>query len=395
MRRIPLLITLILLVALISAPAALAQGGEGEQQARIVSPALTLFTPYPAQEAAIGETISFKLTLRAAEQAQVVQLELADLPEGWTATFRGGGDVIHAAYVDPGKDATVNLQLEPPEDIQSGDYRFVVLARGDRGGEARLPLEIMVQEKLPPSLTMDIDLPTIRGSASTTFRYSVKLRNKGDEEVSVNLLAEAPPEFRVKFKSSGKEVTSLPVKANETKTISVEAKPLVDLAAGEYPFEIVAQAGEAQANLALTAEVRGEPELKLAAPDGRLSGEAYAGKQTPLKLVVQNSGSAPAYDITLSASSPKGWSVEFEPKQIPQIEAGKQVEVTANLRPSDKAVAGDYMITLRAKPDAGSTESAEFRITVLTSTWWGIAGIGLIAVAVLIVGVAVMRFGRR
>jgi len=53
------------------------------------------------------------------------------------------------------------------------------------------------------------------------------------------------------------------------------------------------------------------------------------------------------------------------------------------------------MVTMRAKPADGTTESAEFRITVATSTIWGIVGIALIAVAVGVVSIAVMRFGRR
>jgi uncharacterized membrane protein len=53
------------------------------------------------------------------------------------------------------------------------------------------------------------------------------------------------------------------------------------------------------------------------------------------------------------------------------------------------------MLTFRAQPNEGTAKSADFRITVQTSTLWGIAGIGLIAVAVVIVGLAVVRFGRR
>ena len=59
------------------------------------------------------------------------------------------------------------------------------------------------------------------------------------------------------------------------------------------------------------------------------------------------------------------------------------------------AVAGDYMLTITARPQDGSSKSVDFRITVLTSTLWGVAGIGLIAVAVGVVALAVGRFGRR
>ena len=44
---------------------------------------------------------------------------------------------------------------------------------------------------------------------------------------------------------------------------------------------------------------------------------------------------------------------------------------------------------------AGSPKSANFRITVLTSTLWGAVGIAIIAIALLVVVFAVARFGRR
>jgi uncharacterized membrane protein len=319
---------------------------------------------------------------------------MGEIPEGWKATFRGGGKVIKAVYVEPDRDASVSLKLEPPEDVAAGTYKFVVQARGE-GTVAELPFELTVQEKVPPKLTFDIELPTLTGKPNTTFRYSATLKNEGDEDLIVNLVADAPPGFQVTFKLSGQEVTSLPLEANQSKRISIEARPFVDLSAGTYPITVRAQGSEAEATLSLTAEVTGQPDLKITAPDGRLSGRAYAGQETPLKIIVQNTGTAPARGVELSSSEPAGWSVEFDPKKIDEIPVNEQVEVTAKIRPADKAVAGDYMLTIRARPEGSATESAEFRITVLTSTLWGVVGVGLIAVAVVVVGVAVMRFGRR
>jgi uncharacterized membrane protein len=131
------------------------------------------------------------------------------------------------------------------------------------------------------------------------------------------------------------------------------------------------------------------------APDGRLSSEAYAGQATPLKVTLKNTGSAAAQNIQLSANAPSGWSVDFDPKQVTEIAPDGQVDVTANLRPAEKAVAGDYMVTVSAQPEGGTSQSADFRITVLTSTLWGVVGVALIAVAVVVVGLAVARFGRR
>lgn len=396
MRRIwtvSLFLALFLLVTYSAAPA-LAQDGDPPQSIATTQD-LTFFTLYPAQEVAIGENVTFNFTLRTGATPQVVQLETQNLPEGWAATFKGGGRVIEAAYVEPENDTKLDLRIDPPKDVAAGTYKFSAIAQGENGQQVTMPIELVVKDKLPPSLEFSVELPTLRGNPSTTFRYNATLKNEGDEDLSVNLVADAPPGFQVDFKLSGQDVTSIPVAANETKRLSIEAKPFPDMPAGAYPISVLAQGGATQANLSLTAEVTGQVELNVTAPDGRLSGQAYVGNVTPLKVVVQNTGSAPAHNVEINADQPAGWEVKFEPKTIPEVGAGNQVEVTANIKPADQAVAGDYVVTVRAKPDEGASKSADFRITVLTSTLWGIVGVGLIAVAVVVVGLAVMRFGRR
>jgi uncharacterized membrane protein len=394
MRRIwtiSLFLSLLLLAAYSGTPA-LAQGGDDPP--RIASQNLLLFTQYPAQEMAIGENSTINLTLRT-KTPQTVWLDTQDLPKDWIATFKGGGRVIEAAYVDPENDTKIDLKIDPPKDVVAGTYKFAVIGRSDNGQQVKLPLELVVKDKLPPSLEFSVELPTLRGGPDTTFRYNATLKNEGDTDLAVNLVAETPGGVQVDFKLSGQDVTNIPLAANESKGLSIEVKTFPDMPAGTYPINVLAQSGEVQAQATLTAEVTGQAELTVTAPDGRLSGQAYVGKMTPLKIIVQNTGSAPARNIALSANQPSGWQVEFEPKQITEVPAGKQIEVTANIQPADQAIAGDYVITVHARPEDSSTKSADFRITVLTSTLWGVVGVGLIAVAVVVVGLAVSRFGRR
>jgi len=391
MRKVVSIVSLVTLVVVaLGAVPALAQDGDQPQG---TGQDVVLFAKYPSQEAAIGDTVTFDLTIQAATP-QTVRLDVQGLPEGWTSTFRGGGKIVRAVYVGPDHDASVDLRIELPDNVESATYQFSVVASG-AGNEVSLPLEIVVQEKLPPRLRFDVDLPTLRGTSSTTFRFNVTLKNEGDEEITVNLVADTPPGFEVAFKLTGQEVTSVLLGANESKRLSIEARPYVELPAGSYPIEVVAQGGEAQATVTLTAEVTGQPDLNVTGVDGRLSGQAYVGRETTLKLLIQNTGSAPARGVELSASQPSGWKVEFDPEQIAEIPTGEQVEVTMKVRPSEQAIAGDYMVTVRARPEDGATESAEFRITVKTSTMWGLVGVALIAVAVFVVAQAVMRFGRR
>lgn len=364
------------------------------QEGTVTGEELVLFTDYPSQVIGFDESPSFDLTLRTRAEPQIVDLTMEEMPEGWTATFRGGGTVIRSVYVEPEDDASVTLRLEPPTDVSGGTHRFVVVARGE-GATAQLPLELTVQERVPARLSLEVDLPTQRGTPSGTFRYSAELSNEGDEEITVNLTAEAPSGWEVTIESGGNEITSLPLAASSTERLTVEADPYLEIPAGTYPILVRAEGGGTSAELSLVAEVTGEEELNVTAPDGRLSAEAEAGQDTPLTVIVQNTGTAPARGIEMSASQPSDWTVTFDPEQISEIPAGQQVEVTAHVRPGEQVLNGDYMITVRARPEGGSSESAEFRITVLTSTLWGVVGVALIAVAVGVVALAVLRFGRR
>src|SRR5690606_36679796 len=109
---------------------------------------------------------------------------------------------------------------------------------------------------------------------------------------------------------------------------------------------------------------------------------------------VYNEGSAPADNIELSGTAPSGWKVEFEPKTIDRIPPNECAEAQALITPSAKSLAGDYMANLKASSQ-GEQASGDFRITVSTSTMWGIIGAGIVGIALLIMAAAVARYGRR
>ena len=113
-----------------------------------------------------------------------------------------------------------------------------------------------------------------------------------------------------------------------------------------------------------------------------------------MPVVITNIGTAPANDIQLSGSAPSGWKITFDPKTVDRIAPNENKEVQALITPTDKAIAGDYVTTIRASA-RGESASTTFRVTVTTSTMWGIAGVGIIGIALLVMVGAVARFGRR
>jgi len=356
---------------------------------------LTISTDYPSMIIGIGETVSLNMKVYS-PTAETLALDTVNLPTGWTAEFRGGGKLIRSVYVEKDATSTVELRVTPPSDVTAGTYKFTATAQGS-AGKAEFPIELVVKDKVPVSLSLTTDFATLRGGSNSPFNFSTTLKNDGGDDVSAVLSSDASKDFSVKFTSAGKDITNLPtdIKAGSSQTISIAVQPLTSLSVGDYPIDVLAQSDTAQASLTLTAEVTGESQLTITTPDDRLSGDAYLGKNNPIKLVLRNTGNSPAAGVKLTATSPTGWTVTLDPTDVVEVPANGEVNVTANVKPADQAIAGDYMLTFKAQPNGGTAKSADFRVTVRTSTLWGIVGIALIAVAIVIVGMAVVRFGRR
>jgi uncharacterized repeat protein (TIGR01451 family) len=155
---------------------------------------------------------------------------------------------------------------------------------------------------------------------------------------------------------------------------------------------VAAEDAAATADLAMT--ITGQPKLDISGREGLVSTRASAGRETTVPVIITNTGTAPAEDVQLTGSAPSGWKITFDPKTVERIAPSDNKEVQALITPTEKAIAGDYVTTVRASA-RGESASTNFRVTVTTSTMWGIAGVGIIGVALLVMVGAVARFGRR
>jgi len=356
---------------------------------------LAVSTTFPSQSWRTGDTVVLTLSVKNFNlPPQVVNLRVDGRPAGWRTSFFGGGRTVNSVYVAPDSESIVSLRLTPPQGVKPGTYRFRMVAQG-QGASASLAVELSSGGTVSASrLSLETELPTLRGPVSSAYRFRVTLRNDSDQDQIVNLDYSSQDRATVTFSTSGQQVTQVPVKAGEQRDLDTEVNLRPDTKAGSYDVVIKASAGGTTAETKLTAVVTGKPELTVSSSDGRLSGNATAGQPSPIKVVVENRGSAPAKNVEFSSSEPTGWGVKFEPNKIQEIAPLQKVEVTANVRPGGKAIAGDYMVTMRA--NAGDTSSsADFRVNVRTSNLWGIVAIALIAGALLVVSQVVSKYGRR
>ena len=356
-----------------------------------------LTTRYPALTVRAGETTTVDLSLHNFNRPpEEFTLSVPQVADGWKATILGGGQPVASATVEPDSEAKLQLRLEPPANTGPGDYHFLVEAKSG-GTDLKLPISVTIGQELPAKLKLTTNFPSLRGSATTSFKFRVTVANDSGRDATINFSADAPKNFQVTYTEAygSQQLTSLPIEAGKSKDIEASVALPRDTPAGDYKLTLHAKSEAASADLDLGMTIVGQPRLALAGEGGRLSGEAYAGQDGQLTVIVRNDGSEAARDVEFSATAPEGWKTSFDPKQLPELPAGKSQPIKVSLAPSPRAIAGDYQTTILANAAGGQSESANFRITVLTSTLWGAVGIGVIAVALLVVVFAVARFGRR
>jgi len=358
---------------------------------------LFLTTKYPALTVRAGETTTIDLSLRNFNMPpQQLVLSVPQVPSGWKATVLGGGQPVELAIVAPDSEEKLQLRLEPPAGTGPGNYQFLVEAQGG-GYTSKLPITVTIGQELPAKLKLTTNFPALRGTATSSFKFKVTVANDSGRDATINFSTDAPKNFQVTFTEAygSQQLTSIPIEAGKSKDIEAAVALPRDTPAGEYKLVLHAKSEAASADLDLAITIIGQARLALAGEGGRLSGEAYAGQDSQLTLVAKNDGSEAARDVEFSATAPEGWKTSFDPKELPELGAGKSQTIKVSLTPAARAIAGDYQTTIRASSAGGQSESANFRITVLTSTVWGAVGIGVIAAALLVVVFAVARFGRR
>ena len=356
-----------------------------------------LTTDYPSITARAGDSTTIKLKLQNyGLPPERAALSVDGVPQGWTATLLGGGAPVTAAMPATDDNVQLQLRLDIPSGVANGTQTVTLHAKAP-DANVSLPIDVSVGQVLPAKLALKTTNPSLIGTAKTSFEFQFNVANQSDRDLTVNLKAQAPQGFQTTFQEAygTQEIASIPIESGKDKDLKVKVTPPSDAKAGSYPVAVEVSADDANAAGRMIMDITGQPQLKLTGQDGRLSTSAVAGEATPVSLTLSNDGSAPAQDISLSSSPPSDWKVSFQPDKVAALAPGQKIDVQAQLTPSTKAVAGDYMTTFSANGAGSASSSADIRVTVATSTTWGIVGVIIVAIALLIAVGAVARFGRR
>jgi uncharacterized membrane protein len=357
---------------------------------------LFLLTDYPAVTLRPGTNSSINLKLQNyGLPPERLALSVGGVPAGWTATLIGGGQPVSAALPATNASVALELRLDVPKDAPIGTTNLTVDAKG-AGTNASVQVAVTLATDLPAKLTLNPQLPELRGTSKSNFEFQLGIKNDSGKKVTVSLSAQAPQNFDATFTEQygSQELNALPLDPGQSKDVKLKVKPPNTIAAGKYKVTAKVTADDATATSELTMDITGQPKIDIAGREGVLSAKASAGTESSIPVYLTNSGTAAAEQIELSGTVPPGWKVDFEPKAVDRIAPNENKEVQVRITPTAKTVAGDYVTTVRAAA-RGESASQSFRVQVVTSTIWGIVGIALIGGALLVMMGAVVWFGRR
>lgn len=361
---------------------------------------LSLSTEYPGVTITPGETLNITLTLTNTSGSPVnADVAIASLPDGWEGYLQGGDYEVNEVHVGTASEGTqLTLHLTVPDALEEGTYTVQVDADVNEEIYDSLTLSFEVNEVNAGAGSFTTEYPEQEGTAGTSFSFSTTLINNGLSTESYSLSSSAPSGWQVSFVPSDEStsVASIEVESSTSQGLTVEVVPPEGVEAGEYDISCSAVSASETLTTDLKVVITGTYGISLSTPDGRLSFDSQANKDTDVMLTVTNTGNEELQNVTLTSSLPSGWEVTYDVEDgiIDSIAAGSSAQVVATVTPSSEAITGDYVATFTAETDE-ATSSAEFRVSVKTSTLWGFVAVLIILCVAAGLVYVFRKYGRR
>src|SRR5262249_61888208 len=114
--------------------------------------------------------------------------------------------------------ASLQLRLDVPANAAIGTQTLTISAKG-QGTNVDLPVAVTLAKDLPAKLTVQPQLPELRGTAKSSFEYQIAVKNDSGKRLVVALAADAPRNFETAFTENygTPELNAVPTGAGQPK----------------------------------------------------------------------------------------------------------------------------------------------------------------------------------
>ena len=183
---------------------------------------LTITTTYPSISVDPGGTATLPLQVTS-PNVERVDLAVVGAPDGFDATFRGGGLIVSSVTTTgTSVSPTLTLQVEVPDDATPTTNQFQVQATAP-SGQASITVDLVIAEEAggSVSLTSTNGVEVQSGSSTQTFTFTLALANDTAQEQTFSFEGQVmSPDGQV---ASGWDVTVVPSGQAQAASVIVDA----------------------------------------------------------------------------------------------------------------------------------------------------------------------------
>ena len=104
------------------------------------------------------------------------------MPDGWKATLRGGGFVIHAVTATPDTPAKATLEIDVAAEAAAGDVPDHDHRHRAATTTSAVDVTLDVAEQVDSGIQVTADFPSLKGDPATRFTYNLTITNNTPEE---------------------------------------------------------------------------------------------------------------------------------------------------------------------------------------------------------------------
>ncbi len=269
-------------------------------------------------------------------------------------------------------------------------------------------------EMRPDRIRVSTKYPSVSGAANRTFIFQLELLYEltdiqpGFEQADTGRLQarvfdfelSGPDGWRYYVAESSWRLDTR-IGAMQLRALGVPSQIVVvahapwwqNLEPGEYPLHlrVVSRDGSIEDSLNLKAVITAWHGLDAHTATGRLNAKTTPGNEATFDVVVANTGSSVLDKVSVSSTRPTGianeqWRVRFEPDSVSDLAPGETGQFTVSITPPNKAISGDYYLTLDFSGDpaiSNNPPSLEMRVSVETNPAWVVTGIAIVVLAFL------------
>ena len=201
-----------------------------------------------------GSVIKYPLRIsNNGENDDKLKMKVISAPVNWDAVFTSDGNIVSSFYIAAGDYLSLNLEVDPPSNVETGEYSIVIQAESE---DRTLSDEIELSATLTGAYDVELELSTLYTTITIgdSVEFTVEVTNMGHSPLtSLYIDAAVPDDWDVT--STPSQVASLDPRESTRFTIVTETP--TDTVAGDYLITVQAlsdQAESDEADLRVTAK---------------------------------------------------------------------------------------------------------------------------------------------